>query len=201
LVKVIARLREAPVASKTSTSRTSTVPTATSDGTLPPTVAAVVTAPGEIAFSGSWMSPTSPPSVTTPLTAPQPCTSEPSGLTRRPSASKSKSPARVYEVWLPSRVTKKPSPEIIRFVARPVAWVEPCAKLVEMPATSTPSPTWAGLVPPTPSWGPAAPVVSCESVSWNWADDDLNAVVLTLAMLLPVTSSMVWCERRPEIPA
>jgi hypothetical protein len=23
---------------------------------------------------------------------------------------------------------------------------------------------------------------------------------LTFAMLLPVTSSMVWCERRPEMP-
>ena len=28
----------------------------------------------------------------------------------------------------------------------------------------------------------------------------MKPVVLTLAMLLPVTSSMVWCERRPEIP-
>jgi hypothetical protein len=100
----------------------------------------------------------------------------------------------------PERVTKKPSPEIIMSVERPVACAEPCAKFVEMPATRTPRPICAGLVPPCSAWGPAAPCVSCDRVSWNWVADDLNAVVLTLAMLLPVTSSMVWCERRPEMP-
>ena len=82
----------------------------------------------------------------------------------------------------------------------PVDWVEPCEKLVEMPATCTPRPIWAGLVPPWSGVAAPAPWVICESVSWKRTADDLNAVVFTLAMLLPVTSSMVWCERRPEIP-
>jgi hypothetical protein len=69
-----------------------------------------------------------------------------------------------------------------------------------MPATSTPRPIWAGFVPPVSACAPPAPLTSCESVSWNCTADDLNAVVLTLAMLLPVTSSIVWWERRPEIP-
>ena len=36
-------------------------------------------------------------------------------------------------------------------------------------------------------------------MSWNRVWLDLKPAVLTLAMLLPVTSIIVWCERRPLI--
>src|SRR5690606_25910365 len=124
----------------------------------------------------------------------------PSGLTKRPLASKSKAPARVRPVVLPLRVTKNPSPEIIMSVARPVFWLEPWVKLVEMPATCTPRPTWAGLEPPRSASGPVAPWVIWDKVSWNCTDEDLKPVVFTLEMLLPVASSIVWWARRPEIP-
>jgi hypothetical protein len=51
-----------------------------------------------------------------------------------------------------------------------------------------------------PVCGPPAPWVICDRVSWNTVVDDLKPTVLTLAMLLPVTSSICWWERRPEIP-
>jgi hypothetical protein len=38
-------------------------------------------------------------------------------------------------------------------------------------------------------------------VSWNVTTDDLNPAVLTLAMLFPTTSIIVWCDLRPEMPA
>ena len=85
-------------------------------------------------------------------------------------------------------------------VARPVLCEEPWAKLVLTPATRTPRPIWAGLLPPVSPWGAEAPWVIWDSVSWNWVEDALKPAVLTLAMLLPVTSSMVWWARRPEIP-
>ena len=69
-------------------------------------------------------------------------------------------------------VTKKPSPEIIMSVARPVACAEPWVKLVEMPATWTPRPIWAGLVPP--ALGLRArrrPGSSGDRVSWNWVEE------------------------------
>ena len=39
------------------------------------------------------------------------------------------------------------------------------------------------------------------SVSWKTVVLDLKPTVLALAMLLPVTSSMVWLTRRPLMPA
>lgn len=42
--------------------------------------------------------------------------------------------------------------------------------------------------------------MSCDSESWNSTEEPLKPAVFTLAMLLPVTSSIVWCERSPEIP-
>ena len=38
-------------------------------------------------------------------------------------------------------------------------------------------------------------------VSWKTVVLDLKPMVLALAMLLPVTSSMVWLARRPLMPA
>src|SRR3954466_14167009 len=68
-----------------------------------------------------------------------------------------------------------------------------------MPATLTPRPTWAGLVPAMPAVG-AEPLRSTwERVSSKTVVLDLKPTVLTLAMLLPTTSILVWCARRPEM--
>src|SRR3954468_16718894 len=85
-------------------------------------------------------------------------------------------------------------------VGRAVVWFEPWVKLPEVPATWTPRPIWIGLVPPR--WAlPAEPAVSIWlSVSWKTVLLLLKPVVLALAMLLPVTSSIVWLTRRPLMP-
>src|SRR4051812_32436370 len=86
----------------------------------------------------------------------------------------------------------------MKSVDRWVLWVEPWLKWVAMPATFTPSPTWAGLVPPV-SVG-AEPLLSTwERVSWKTVWLDLKPTVLTLAMLLPTVSSLVWWALRPEM--
>src|SRR4051812_21869777 len=87
----------------------------------------------------------------------------------------------------------------MKSVARPVLWVAPWFQLVVMAATFTPRPTCAGLVPPR--FCAAAPParMTCDRVSWKTVWLPLKPTVLTLAMLLPVTSSLVWWARRPEI--
>ena len=94
-----------------------------------------------------------------------------------------------------------PSPWIIRSVVRPVVCAEPWAKFVLVPASCTPSPTWIGLVPPLSAFAPEAPVSIWLRVSWKTVVLPLKPMVLALAMLLPVTSSMVWLTRRPLMPA
>src|SRR4051794_27751956 len=87
----------------------------------------------------------------------------------------------------------------MKSVERPVFCVEPCPKLVVMPATFTPRPTWAGFVPPRSAVG-APPLLSTwDRVSSKTVWLALKPTVLTLAMLLPVTSSLVWWARRPLI--
>src|ERR1700754_2485385 len=100
-------------------------------------------------------------------------------------------------------MTNIPSPWIIRSVGRPVVCEEPWRKLVLVAATWTPSPIWIGLVPPRPAVALAPePAVSIWlRVSWKTVVLDLKPMVLALAMLLPVTSSMVWLTRRPLMPA
>src|SRR4051794_27222871 len=83
-------------------------------------------------------------------------------------------------------------------VGRPVSCEAPCAKLVVIAPMRVPRPTWAGLVPPAAPAGAAAPEIIWLRVSWNTAWLDLKPAVLTLAMLLPTTSIIVWCDRRPE---
>src|SRR3954465_6908688 len=86
----------------------------------------------------------------------------------------------------------------MKSVARPVLCVAPWFQLVVIAATFTPRPTWAGLVPPR--FCAAAPParMTWDSVSWKTVWLPLKPTVLTLAMLLPVTSSLVWWARRPE---
>src|SRR4051812_38836514 len=82
--------------------------------------------------------------------------------------------------------------------ASPVAETEPPVVLRWVPAILTPRPIWNGLVPPRSAEG-AEPV---PSVRLNMVENirrlDLNAVVLTLAMLLPITSMFRELALRPE---
>ncbi len=75
------------------------------------------------------MSLTGPPALITPLVAVQPCRMPPSGLTSWLAASGLNAPARVKSCLPPLLVTKKPSPEIIMSVARPVLCEEPWAEV------------------------------------------------------------------------
>src|SRR4051794_38296537 len=94
---------------------------------------------------------------------------------------------------------KKPSPLIMKSVERPVFCVEPWLKLVLIPATLTPSPTCAGLVPAVSAVGAEPLRSSWESVSSKTVVLLLKPTVLTLAMLLPTTSIFVWWALRPEM--
>src|SRR3954451_20545367 len=94
-----------------------------------------------------------------------------------------------------------PSPWIIRSVARPVVWAAPWLKLVLVAASWTPRPTWMGLLPPRFTLALDAAVSIWLNVSWKTVEEDLKPVVFALAMLLPVTSSMVWLTRSPLMPA
>ena len=83
---------------------------------------------------------------------------------------------------------------------RPVFWAAPWLKLVLMAAIRTPRPTWAGFVPPLLPCGAPAALSIWLRVSSKTVADALNPAVFTLAMLLPVTSIIVWCARRPLMP-
>src|SRR3954464_2043383 len=87
----------------------------------------------------------------------------------------------------------------MKSLARPVFWVEPWPKLGVMPATLTPSPTCAGLVPAVSPLGAEPLRSTCDSVSSKTVVLLLKPTVLTLAMLLPATSSLVWWALRPEM--
>src|SRR6186713_2043612 len=95
---------------------------------------------------------------------------------------------------------KNPSPWIIRSLVLLVVCAEPWPKFVEMAPSWTPRPTCAGFRPPTPWPGAAAARTIWLSVSSKIVELDLKPVVLTLAMLLPTTSIIVWCARRPVMP-
>src|SRR4051812_36625030 len=87
----------------------------------------------------------------------------------------------------------------MKSLARPVFCVDPWPKLVVMPATLTPRPTWAGLVPAVSPLGAEPLRSTCDSVSSKTVVLLLKPTVLTLAMLLPATSSLVWWAFRPEM--
>src|SRR3954468_19419225 len=65
----------------------------------------------------------------------------------------------------------------------------------------TPRPTWMAFEPPCWAFGAAPPRCSCDSESLNVVRWPLKPSVLTLAMSLDVTSSMVWWTLRPLIAA
>src|SRR5947209_2368761 len=70
-----------------------------------------------------------------------------------------------------------------------------------MPLIRTPRPTCSALTPPRPPCGPLAPRRVWLKMSWNVVRDCLKPVVLTLAMLFPTTSIIVWWFFRPEMAA
>ena len=72
---------------------------------------------------------------------------------------------------------------------------------MSVPASCTPRPIWTGLVPPRPVLADEALVSIWLRVSSNTVPLLLKPMVLALAMLLPVTSSMAWLTRRPLMPA
>ena len=82
-------------------------------------------------------------------------------------------------------------------------WAEPWPViLVLMAPAFTPSPICLALVPPTPvsALGPLARLVVWLISALNVMELDLYAVVFTLAMLLPITSILVWCVLSPDTP-
>ena len=102
----------------------------------------------------------------------------------------------------PCLTTKKPSPSMAKSVERPVVCAAPWEKFVPMPASRTPSPIWAGFVPPaTAETGAPDPFNVWLSRSSNWTVPALKPVVLTFEMLLPTTSMNVWCAWSPETAA
>src|SRR6266581_4089902 len=172
-----------------------------SAGRFPVTVTLPVAFGASRVLNGRLIGPLLALVLTTPLLlALQPCTMLPSVVTSEPLESKENEPLRVNRSCPALLTTKKPSPWIIRSVSRPVFWAAPWEKLLWMPARRTPRPTCAGLVPPVPVVGPPAPRTSWLSVSWKVVWLALYPVVLTLAMLLPVTSIICWCARRPLMP-
>ncbi len=134
------------------------------------------------------------------LSAVHPTTRPPPAATMLPSPSKLKLPARVYVRTPPVSRTKKPSPWMARSVLRPVTWLAPWVKTPVMEPTRVPRPICIGFVPPMLPVGEPLPCRVWASVSWNVTTEDLKPAVLTLAMLLPTTSIIVWWERNPEIP-
>jgi hypothetical protein len=65
-------------------------------------------------------------------------------------------------------------------------------KIVSIEPTCMPSPTWRAFIPPCASCGRLAPWRSWAKPSLNVTRPDLNATVLTFAMLLPITSIRTW---------
>src|SRR5437762_5390760 len=84
--------------------------------------------------------------------------------------------------------------------ASPVAVTEPPVVLRWVPAILTPRPIWNGLVPPdTPDGAEPRPRLRLKTVEKS-RRLDLYAVVLTLAMLLPMTSMFRELAVNPERP-
>ena len=64
-----------------------------------------------------------------------------------------------------------------------------------------PRPTWNEFVPPDVSVGLVPAFTNWLNVSLNVTREPLNPIVLTLAMLLPITSIIAWWFLKPDTPA
>src|SRR5688500_19115553 len=62
-----------------------------------------------------------------------------------------------------------------------------------------PMPTWTLLIPPRTSVGATEERMVDDSRLWKLILPVLKALVLTLAMLFPITSIYIWCILRPVI--
>src|SRR5262249_38583882 len=133
-------------------------------------------------------------SVRPPLTLPLPSTGKPwsarpMGFTMLPCASRPKLPARVNTCAVPSRRTKKPCPSSAMSSERPVASTAPCVNSVRIVSMREPRPIF-----------PTSPPASAESRSANSVRLPLNPIVLTFAMLFPITPSAAPLLMRPLRP-
>src|ERR1051325_4409279 len=95
---------------------------------------------------------------------------------------------------------KNPSPSMARLLVTPVTSREPSLKLRETPPATVPMPTCRGLVPPRSLSGAEPKEKVWENCDLKSRREDLKPTVLTLAMLLPTTSSLDWLVERPERP-
>src|SRR5918998_658622 len=128
----------------------------------------------------------------------------PSCVTRYPCSFAVKLPARVY--WKdvgtaggapPVPTRNQPSPWTARSSALPVVCSAPPCMRLSIEPSCTPRPTWRALEPPWTAFGAEEPDCICESESLKVVRPDLKPVVLTLAMLFDVTSSIVWWDFSP----
>src|SRR5437763_1196887 len=188
-----------PCSSYTVMEAVTRVPAAASEGRLPPSFTECdwlggMTSPGGMVRSLIGLL----RSILPDGSAIHPWTVAPSGLTNLPLSSNDMAPARVYICEPSALTTKKPSPWMAMSVERPVCCSAPWVNEVATVPIFTPMPTCDGFEPPKPVLGLPAPLMVWLSRSSKTAWLDLNPVVLTLAMLLPITSIIVWWDRRPE---
>src|SRR5690606_17718357 len=118
-------------------------------------------------------------------------------------ASSVKLPARLRtcSASSPADSTKNPSPLILKSVGRFVVIALPAVCIVSIDAKLTPRPTCFALTPPlTPSSGAVTPLTVWLKISENITRQYLKPIVLTFAILLPITSSFVWKPLIPETP-
>ena len=85
-------------------------------------------------------------------------------------------------------------------VGTPVALIEPLVKFRCVPAIETPSPICPGFVPPVLSLGAVPSEKFRLNVGAKIIRLDLNAIVLTFAMLLPITSKLRALAANPDNP-
>src|SRR3954454_1325664 len=102
---------------------------------------------------------------------------------------------------LPPLTRNQPSPWSATSSGVPVDCIAPPCMLLSIELSWTPRPTWTAFEPPCWAFGAAPPRWSWESESLNVVRWDLKPSVLTLAMSLDVTSSMVWWTLRPLMAA
>ena len=101
---------------------------------------------------------------------------------------------------IPSATWKNPSPRFARSNVFPVNCVERPSVLCQLQKSGNLNLLVSGSTPPRVAVGAEAPATVCEIKSLKTVLPFLNPYDLTLAMLLPMTSSFVWKFRSPDIP-